>query len=336
MDVIEKAGNKIVPYVKLIEKGLLKAPISLHLLITDWCVNRCNMCGHWKTENKKELDMAIIEEIWWTANNFGIESICLTGGDPISHKSFDEILKLPRHFDLGIITSGNFKSGFDYDLLKDLAFVRFSVDSLEEQTYQEIRGRCNLSEVLEKIDIVFTVNKNVGINFTMQKLNYREIRDMIRWVYSKNYKRLIAYPVHGNPELELTKEEMGFVVNEISSSMKYWTRISENNMAFLYQNFLGNVNFKKPHEECPCIINKIHVAIGADGRVFPCEVVADDTDSYGSRDVVLGNIYEQNLIHIWKMHYNKEFVSEKCKICFSRYLPINESYDKNKGKNIFI
>ena len=64
----------------------------------------------------------------------------MTGGDPLSHRNFEEILKLPRKFELGIITAGNFKKDFDYSLLKDLAWIRFSVDSLREDVYNTIRA----------------------------------------------------------------------------------------------------------------------------------------------------------------------------------------------------
>jgi MoaA/NifB/PqqE/SkfB family radical SAM enzyme len=105
------------------------------------------------------------------------------------------------------------------------------------------------------------------------------------------------------------------------------------------------------------MINKIHLSIGSDGTVFPCEVIANDTDAYVQRDFYtkyvddgkgnyhesvseiqhsLGNVNEESLIDIWKRNFRNSFRSPECKICWSRYMPIIESYHQNKGRKTFI
>lgn len=342
MDVVlNKSVNKILPYIKAIKYKALPAPISLHILITDHCANRCNMCGHWKTKIKHELKFDIIKQIWDDANKYGVESICLTGGDPVLHTNFEDILKLERKFKLGIITSGNFKKNFDFSLLKNLDFIRFSLDSLDKEIYYKIRGRNNLHEIIENILTAKKYNNNIGINFTIQKLNVHEVIDIAKFVVKNGIKRLIIYPVHHAGDLELDKhdkERLIITLYHIITTLHYDKIIDENNLGFMFDWLAGEIQFKKPHVEVPCIINKIHLAIDAQGNIYPCETQVDDTDvQYRNDDTsVLGNVYKEKFIDVWRKFYDKEFVSHKCNLCFSRYMPINETYHKYKDCQIFI
>lgn len=367
MDVVnEKTTQKILPYVKLIEKGLLEAPISLHLLITDYCVNKCNMCGHWKTDNKKVLRLETLERIWDEMSFNGGESICLTGGDPVIHPQFNEILELERNFDLGIITTGNFQKDFKWELLKDLKWIRFSIDSLNADRYSIIRGRNNLWEtIIPNLKRTQELNREVGINFTIQKLNYDEIIDIVNFSINNDIYRLMLYPMHGDFDLAIKEKEIKDVIYQLEKiiSVGRYKSIPENNIYSLYESLRKALNEDKTNvrelidlDTYPCMINKIHLAIGADGSVYPCEMIADDTDIQGLRNMNIkyheykGKFYEVNgdnmnnignvnndlLLDIWKKYYNFSFVSDKCKNCFSRYRPIIESYYRNKNKKIFV
>lgn len=365
MDVVKnKAVNKIIPYIKAIENNYLSAPLSLHIFLTDSCVNKCNMCDHWKTENKNNLSIEKVKSIWNEMNYNGGESICLTGGDPVLHPNFNEILQLDRKFDLGVISTGNFKKDFDYDYLRGLAWFRFSIDSLNPSVYKEIRGLDNLNET-----IIPNVLKSkeyldkIGINFTIQKNNSKEVLDIIEFCISNNIYRLIVYPMHGDENLSMGIKESNLVFDQLSKAIElgYHKSIPENNIEFLYETLLkssnSNINFRKvTQSHMPCMINKIHLTIGTDGNVFPCCFVADDTDAYGERKMwveykqnsntielgnkkiinSLGNINEKSIIGIWKENYYNSFGCNKCDRCFSRYQPIIKTYWENIGKKVFI
>lgn len=341
--VFNKASQKILPYIKAIKNKGLNGPISLHLFITDYCVNKCNMCDHWKTENKQSLSFDIIDKIFKRAQQADVESICLSGGDPVCHPDFKKILISHSffNFDLGIITTGNFAKDFDYEFLSKLAYIRFSIDSLNPDVYKIIRGRDNLSTILQNVLRARYINPNIGINVTLQKNNYTEIVDFVDYAVNNGIKRLIFYPAHHvNKDIALDSYDKEQIVNILEVLLKSipnkLKKIPENNVEFLYKYLNGDFKFRKPHAEVPCIINKIHMVVGADGRVFPCCAIADDTDSYGERDVCMGNIYKEDIIDIWDRNYYNEFISKKCAICLSRYLPINETYHGLKDKKIFI
>lgn len=370
MDVVkEKAHMKILPYQKEIENGTIRGPISLHILVTDYCVNKCNMCLHWATPNKKIMPLETLEKIWKEMNENNGESICLTGGDPVIHPKFNDILSLERKFDLGFVNTGNYRKDFKWELLKGVKWVRFSIDSLNVDTYKIIRARDNLyTYIIPNIKKTQEYVKEVGINFTIQNINAHEVFDIIEFAVKENIYRLILYPMHGDAVLGLTKEQEKDVMKDLLKAREkgYWEMIPENNFAFLLENLeksqegteednVRTVAFDL--EKHPCMINKIHLSIGSDGKVFPCETINDDTDAYTQRnfwvkymekdgvyyeveqkEVIheLGNINEESLIDIWKRNFYNSFRSEKCLRCWSRYRPVIEAYHKNKGKKTFI
>ncbi|GEM_PF-7108018 len=367
MDVVkEKTVRKILPYIKSIENGTIRGPISLHLLVTDYCVNKCNMCDHWKTEHKNSLSLDTIKKIWTEMNYHDGESICLTGGDPILHPNFEEILDLHREFDLGIVCTGNFKKDFNYEKLRTLRWIRFSIDSLNPARYTFIRGLDNLyNTIIPNLKKAQKYNKEVGINFTIQHGNVSEVKDIIKFAVENGIYRLMVYPMHGNTDLCIDRFDTFEIIKQLEEmmAMNYWKMIPENNIAFLHETlkaaYDNTIDVKKAafdYTKYPCIVHKIHMAIGSDGKVFPCEMIADDTDAYGSRsfwevkqfeskeDLMkvqssyhsLGNVNDESLIEIWRRGFDKTFCSGKCENCFSRYLPINKAYHDNSGKKIFI
>ena len=362
MDVVkEKASNKILPYIKAIEKNKLNAPLSLHILLNDHCVNKCNMCEHWKTKDKKYLSLDAIEEIWSRMNENDGKSICLTGGDPILHPDFDEILQLNRSFALGIICTGNFKNNFDYSLLKDVEWLRFSVDSLDKNIYNYIRGLDNLDSILSNIKKSQNFVKKVGINFTIQKINCDELENIAKYCAENNIYRLMLYPAHGNKKLCINRDDTIRILLQLTAifGKDYHHIIPENNFEFLYESLkesiIKSIDVKDVYrKELPCMINKIHLAIAANGEVYPCEVAIDDTDKQEVRNIwveyndnklvekkiinSLGNVNEVDIVDIWNRNYYKNYRCDKCDRCFSRYQPIIESYWKfvNNKENIFI
>ena len=365
--VKDKATKKILPYVKEIENGTIKAPISLHILVTDWCVNACNMCGHWKTNNKKAMPLETLKKIWQEMNENHGESICLTGGDPVRHPDFNDILRLPRNFDLGFVNTGNYQKDFDWDLLHGIRWVRYSIDSLDDGIYKTIRARKNLwSEIIPNIRKSKKYVKEIGINFTIQNINAHEVKDIIQFTVNEGLYRLILYPMHGDAVLGLTKEQEAQLLQDLIETKNVWSQIPENNCQFLIDTLEQSVEDEERSvrelafnlEKHPCMINKIHLSIGSDGVVGPCEVIMDDTSAYGLRDMWikythdkdfnyteiknpeiihgLGNVNDESLIEIWKRHFNDSFRSDKCKICWSRYQPIINTFHESRGKKTFI
>lgn len=367
MDVVSiKTTGKIIPYVKLIEQNKLNAPISLHLLITDWCVNKCNMCDHWKTHNKKLLSMETLKKIWKEMNDNNGESICLTGGDPVIHPDFNEILEMKRSFDLGIITTGNFQEDFKWDLLSSLKWTRFSIDSLDTDRYKTIRGRNNLyTEIIPNLHRALELNREVGINFTIQKLNHDEILNVIKFANENKIYRLMLYPMHGDYELAMGREEIKSVIAHlrIAQTFAYDEMIPENNINSLLEDLIKiykkdgtDVRETVDLDTHPCMINKIHLAIGTDGKVYPCETSLDDTDIQVDRKISIkyievggehfeveenhinsiGDVNKESLIKIWKKNYHNSFITDKCQNCYSRYRPIIDAYYDNLNRKTFI
>ncbi|MFA6888185.1 MAG: glycosyltransferase, partial [Candidatus Woesearchaeota archaeon] len=70
----------------------LRKPRNVGLLVTENCFFRCKSCTFWK-EKKPETDLATMKHIIDKIAAFGIPSITLVGGEPLSRPDIGEIIQ---------------------------------------------------------------------------------------------------------------------------------------------------------------------------------------------------------------------------------------------------
>lgn len=172
-------------------------PYGLNLDITVLCNNSCSFC--WRSSNteylqlvtkenikspgidlqlyKKIIDDAVqYKSIWWLG-------LCGAMGEPMMHPDFcslSEYAASKKHFK-AIITNTNGYAVDKHDLnrlLNSLTDLRFSVDSIDPQTYGKIHGDANkLQKVIDNIKMVIDFKKQhkcsatISVRFTENEHN---------------------------------------------------------------------------------------------------------------------------------------------------------------------
>jgi radical SAM protein with 4Fe4S-binding SPASM domain len=340
--------NKIIPYVERImhNTGMI---LSAQLNITNKCYSKCKSCRKYEWPDVK-LELSDVIRILDVLKEMSCESIVLSGGEPLAHNNFAEIVGeiLKRQMKYCVLTSALTKHNINLELIASTADkIQVSIDAHNANLFEEIRGVdafdrvcANVQEMVEIREI--TSLEKIRINCTLSKTNAKYIKEMYQLAVvlgcDINY-----YPVHTWPELMLdnndwkvvelakneykkikdTADKVGFNF-DIKTNMLYLQRLDE---------FKGNV----------CIIKDIHCVIDADGSVYPCCRLLNDNGDYDTeQENAYGNIKKQDPFKIFYGLLRKRVNSkiphlEICKSC-DRYRSINEAFEKyyKNRKRLFL
>lgn len=164
---------------------------DLRISVTDRCNFRCTYCM--PEEGLEWLDRADIltfEEIEQLArvmvNTFGVDSIRLTGGEPMVRANLDELVaKLAAlGTDVAMTTNGSTLRRHA-QLLRDagLRRINISLDSLQQDRFLELTRRDELDTVLDGIDAAVEAGfEPVKVNcVVMRGINDDELVDFARF-----------------------------------------------------------------------------------------------------------------------------------------------------------
>lgn len=171
------------------EKLNLIKPYQLSIGITPRCNSKCNYCVNWRDNKSLVPSVEQIIDIVNSAKLLGIKQILLSGGEPLTHPNWKEIVKKVKEIGLDILLITN---GF----LLDEAALKFlnengckkigiSIDILDKEKYFEIRGISN-EKILNNIYGILNSFKseqldNISICCTVHKKNADELDDLLKF-----------------------------------------------------------------------------------------------------------------------------------------------------------
>lgn len=174
--------------IKKVKDKYNRPIISLRISITNRCNVNCIYCHHDGMLNSTdEMTPDEIYQICRIAKKIGVERIRLSGGEPLVYKNLVETIEKINSLnfrDISITSNGIFlkdKVQKLYDA--GLNRVNISLDTLNEETYQNITGKNYLNEVKEGLLKSIEVGISpVKINMVVMKgINDTEIMDMFEF-----------------------------------------------------------------------------------------------------------------------------------------------------------
>ena len=290
-------------------------PYSLSIEATAYCNLRCTMCANRKLKRKKgymELDLykKIIDEVTSVSTNF---NLCLNGyGESFLNADIFDMIKYAKDKKIKrvlINTNGMLLTEENIDKLieSNIDCVVISIDGFSKELYESIR---------------------VGGD-----------RDT---VYRNTEKLLEKIKLHKdcNIYVEIQMIEMDAVLGEKEEWINYWTQKGANIKLKPYMTWGGAVaeTNKEAENRTACAnINVLEVLWN--GEVAYC--TGGDVDS----TCILGNVYQENVLDIWKKKREfgeKQLVHEfddlpdVCRKCtdWMNEKPAKHINSNTKGENI--
>ncbi len=308
----------------------MKPTFAFQWHITDECDQRCKHCYIFSECENKKIDSMTWEEIQKTFSNcldfcetFGrTPHFYLTGGDPILHKNFWQLLELFRKNNFPFTIMGN-PFHLDENVCKKLKSFgckkyQMSIDGMKA-THDFFRKPGSFDCTLEKIPVIKSAGIRSAIMTTVSKKNISEVPQIIdavagladifafaRYCPTSSEKSVGISPLEYRNFLKVCHKK--FSDYEAAGCETYFNRKDHLWTLFEFEEKI----FKIPDDAekniiyggCNC--GNSHLTILPNGNVLACRRVADSK---------VGNVFEDKLADIWLDEMEKFRDFDKFKKC---------------------
>lgn len=303
--------------------------------ITDDCDQRCKHCYIFSENNRKALDSMNwdkIQDTFYNCLDFckvydRLPYFYITGGDPILHPDFWELLKLLKKHDIPFTILGNpFHLNDEVcQKLKSLGCEKYqlSIDGMRE-THDWFRKPGSFDITLEKLDCIKKAGIRAVVMTTVSGTNIEEIPAIIDTVANKAdvfaFARYCPTSKEKNTDIEplryqelLKRCDKKFKEYEAQCCTTYFNK--KDHLWTLYEYETGE--FKIPENAdkdmiyggCNC--GNCHLTILPNGDIFACHRVQNSK---------VGNVFDDRIADVWVCEmeqyrdYNKFVKCSKCEL----------------------
>lgn len=281
---------------------------SLHLDLTPACNERCVHC--YIPEHRKHfIASADVRRILDEFRDVGGLYLTLSGGEPMLHPDFCDIVDYARRNDLMIYILSNLtlldEEKADRIARADIHYLQTSVYSMDGKVHDRIT-RCpgSFEKTMRGIELLRKYHVPVKINTPVLTENFSTWESVRDFAYAANYKFM--------SNASLTGQGNHDNLNLIHA-------LSPSQMAAYLKNCRDSDGWGKNPRQHPnsaiCSVCRRTINIDAFGDFYPCD---------GCHSVILGNISRMSMREVWnadpvkKLRAMKERHFSRCVKCADR------------------
>lgn len=277
-------------------------PIEIEISPSGACNHRCTFCavdyiGYKPNFLKKEIILRNVADL----STKGLRSIICSGeGEPLLNQDLPDIVNGVKSYGVDVAMSTNgaiFTRDKVEECLKAFTWVRYSVASMEESSYDAIqRGKPgDLERVKTNLAAAVEVKKQqclsttLGVQCLLMPENAAQLPLMVKTLKEIGVDYLTIKPysqhLHSNHTWTIDYNELLELEEEVAS---YAT---DDFAVYFRANAMKKMHHKKCYKECLRLPFMTH--IDASGNVWPCIA------HIGTKEFSYGNINELTFEEIW-------------------------------------
>ncbi len=325
----EKDSTGLSPWQKLEMKNRYFP--AMNWMITGRCNYNCLHCFNAKDNERlqSEFTMEQANQLLDQAQKAGINSFTITGGEPMVHKNFFEIIE--GIYKRGMYveelnTNGHFINKEALDKFKKIGcfpLIKISFDGIGHHDWLRDRKGAE-KDTLDAIKLCLDEGFRVKVQMnvyrgnldtlletveTVEKLGAEEIRiikttEVPRWEENAPNQTL-GFTEYYDEMLKFVKE---FIKKDHKIIVDIWQMLQLLSYSKAYDIRavsapIGQFRGSKP--TCPG--NRGMIAVAANGNVYPCMQMTGTMDS---RNFYLGNVFKEGLINLMT---DSKYLDEVCK-----------------------
>jgi MoaA/NifB/PqqE/SkfB family radical SAM enzyme len=263
------------------------------------------------------LDLSTLVNFLDFGKENDLETVCYSGGDPFCYNRLNEVMEwhLENGVDYGFITSGYVPTWIDLSLLAQARWIRVSLDAVGDELYEVCRGGVSFTKVDKSINDMIDAGCNVCLGNTLHEHNYMHLPDLMEYALDKDIKEVRVWVVRQMDAIVPSDEKL------LESDLElYALRLDEagvdNNLDAALRVIREGEHISFKH----CYATYYQLFIGAGGGIYPCCIIAGDTEDKAHMPS-FGNIaYAPKC---WKMY--KDIIDEYNSVRYMDLPPICRS-----------
>ncbi len=182
------------------------APRTFSIAITNDCNANCSFCH--VPRGSEYISKEFILDFCKSIDEFGCLDIAIGGGEPLLHPEIVEICKTvwnKTKLGISITTNGQLLTDTIIEELANcISFMRVSIDSVDNETYKEIRG-FDLLDLKEKL-IKLKDKIHFGINMVVNDQTLHELDYMLEFAQDVGAEELLLLPMIEHGIISLKKD----------------------------------------------------------------------------------------------------------------------------------
>lgn len=191
--------NYILREIDLIFGTTFSKPLSIYFYPTWRCNSKCAMCIG-RPRNSEEIPLGKVKEFLLSARKWiGPFTLIFTGGEPLIRKDFWKIVCYASNIGINtsLMTNGTLITEKDILLIKKsgLKYINISLDSLNPDVYQQIRGKPFDMRLLKIIHLLVVHGLRVNINAVITKQNIEELPKLAEFVQNEKHCSILLNPL---------------------------------------------------------------------------------------------------------------------------------------------
>jgi radical SAM protein with 4Fe4S-binding SPASM domain len=308
---------------------------SVHLEITNNCNQVCIHC-YQPNHHDGHMPMDMIETVFSQLGEMGTLSITISGGEPLLHPNFKEIIKLAREKDMviNILSNGTLIDDAAAKFLEEnnISMVQVTLFSMDEGIHDKITCRpYSLKKALAGIENLIANNVPVQVNCPVLTLNYRSYFDIALWCHKRRIRVLSDFVLMAKSDFDTSNLAYRINTRQAEVLIKDILKVDSDYKELIKLNPEKRQEYRNP-ERAVCGIGISNICISFEGKVYPCS---------GFSGLVLGDLNITSLPDIWE---NSPKINElrsikhsnfpQCLVCEVKdycVMCLVRNYNENKG-----
>lgn len=325
----------------------------LTISLTMRCNFNCPHCIRGYAHNKdlpaRDLSFSVIEKILQEGKKIGFKFISFTGGEPIMHPRFEEIVSLAAKHDYVFDCVTNCWLYDKYwpvlnKYKKNLRVMLLSLDGATPEMHDYIRNKPgSFGRVIRAIKFFKEKDVPISISTTFNKKNFVQFEEITKLCFGSDIKWMkcgaMLAPA-GNDDFLLGNDEKKELIKQIIAAQKkagdsFRFMVCANLLDGLDQEEFSDLipNYKKFIDFCPLLSNK-NFYVDHEGGVLPC---CDVYKEYKNKPTIGEKSFEDclsinmDLINelkkkrLWDLMHSSGDMNNTCSYCsenFGKYLDL--------------
>jgi GTP 3',8-cyclase len=317
---IQLDGHKLLYHPNEVSKWVnneLFAPVYVEIGVTSACNHRCSFCAFdYLGERNDSIEKSVLMDNIRDMAAFGVKSIMFGGeGEPLVYPHLTEAIEEGKKQGLDIAITSNgvlFTEEKCKNVLKNLAWIKFSVDSGTAENYAKMHGTVpeDFSKLLANMKFAAkykrenSITSAIGCQMVVVDENINEVEKLILQIKDFGLDYLVLKPYVKHPESindkTLSMADYDKVLSELVKKYEKDLKIIFRGLSFseIEKNALD-------YEHCYGV--NFMGLIDAKGNVIPCSVFYEKPEFY------YGNINTQKFSEIWASKRRLEIVEKVLK-----------------------